>query len=403
MHTLQQHLDSATIMANVQALLPEIEQRRSEVAAARRLPPDLVASLKTAGAFRIAMPHEWGGPEMSMPDQLRLFELLAHADPAVSWCVMIGCDAGYFSAFLDDAAGRTLWPDLDMVTAGWLTPAGHARRVDDGYLVDGRWSFGSGCTHADVLLGGCLVFNRTGELETDAAGLPTTRLILAPANRFEVLDTWHTTGLAGSGSNDFTCQHLFVPDEHTFALSDPIRRPGPLYQFPGAFTTKFHGTVLGLARRAIDEVITIADSKVLMPQMVPMREVPRVQTALADAEAALRAPAPTATQQWKRCGRRSSTSVPSAATNASICSCRGPCRPHGAGRHPPDGGARRQPSHLCDERARPTRARRHHTRPAHRGRTRDDRNRRRTAVRHPPERPPRRHPLSLDRGDLAGR
>ena len=62
MHTLQQHLDSATIMANVQALLPEIEQRRPEVAAARRLPPDLVASLKTAGAFRIAMPHDWGGP-----------------------------------------------------------------------------------------------------------------------------------------------------------------------------------------------------------------------------------------------------------------------------------------------------------------------------------------------------
>ena len=202
---------------------------------------------------------------------------------------MIGCDAGYFSAFLDDAAGRTLWPDLDMVTAGWLTPAGHARRVDDGYLVDGRWSFGSGCTHADVLLGGCLVFDRAGELETDAAGNPTTRLILAPADRFEVLDTWHTTGLAGSGSNDFTCQHLFVPDEHTFALSDPVRRPGPLYRFPGAFTTKFHGTVLGLARRAIDEVIGIADSKVLMPQTVLMRDVPRVQTALADAEAAFRA------------------------------------------------------------------------------------------------------------------
>ena len=162
MHTLQQHLDSATITANVEALLPEIEQRGPEIAAARRLPQDLVASLKTAGAFRIAMPHEWGGPEMSMPDQLRLFERLAHADPAVAWCVMIGCDAGYFSSFLDDAAGRTLWPDLDMVTAGWVTPAGHARRVDGGYLVDGRWSFGSGCTHADVIIGGCLVFNTRG-------------------------------------------------------------------------------------------------------------------------------------------------------------------------------------------------------------------------------------------------
>ncbi len=284
-----QHLDSAAIIANVGRLLPEITQRGDEIAAARRLPLDLVESLKTAGAFRIAMPRAWGGPEMSMPDQLRLFELLAHADPAVSWCVMIGCDAGFFSAFLEDDAARTLWPELDMVTAGWLTPAGHARRVGGGYVVDGRWSFGSGCTHADVLLGGCFVHDASGDLEIGADGAPVTRLIAAPAERFEILDTWYTLGLAGSGSNDFTCTNLFVPDEHTFTLADPVRRPGPLYRFPGAFTTKFHGTVLGLARRALDEVITIADTKVLVPQMVVMRDVPRVRCELADAEAEFRA------------------------------------------------------------------------------------------------------------------
>src|SRR4029077_9541877 len=123
--------------------------------------------LKQAGAFRIAMPREWGGPEMSMPDQLRLFERLSYADPAVGWCVMIGCDAGYFSAFLDDAAGRTLWPDLDMVTAGWHMPAGIARRVDGGFVVDGRWSLASGCTHADVMVSGCMVHDHDGKPEFD--------------------------------------------------------------------------------------------------------------------------------------------------------------------------------------------------------------------------------------------
>ena len=265
-------LDSAAISANVEALLPEIEQRGPEIAAKRRLPHDLVGSLKRAGAFRIAMPLEWGGPEMSMPDQLRLFEGLGHADPAVAWCVMIGSDAGYFSSFLDDAAGRALWPDLDMVTAGWVMPAGRASRVDGGFIVDGRWSFGSGCTHADVIIGGCLVFDRAGELEMGADGLPMARIVMAPAARFEVFDTWHTTGLAGSGSNDFACEQLFVPEEHSFALSDPVRRAGPMYRFPGSFTTNFHGVLLGLARRALDEVIKIADGKVLMPQMVRMRE-----------------------------------------------------------------------------------------------------------------------------------
>ena len=284
-----QDLDTPAILANVEALLPEIRTRRLEVAAERRLPLDLVASLKQAGAFRIAMPREWGGPEMSMPDQLRMFELLSHADPAVGWCVMIGSDAGYFSSFLTDAAGRELWPDLDMVTAGWVMPAGQARRVDGGFVVDGRWSFGSGCTHADVLIGGCVVLDRTGQVEVDADLLPSTRIVMAPAERFVIIDTWHTTGLAGSGSNDFTCEHLFVPEEHTFSLSDPVRRTGPTYRFPGSFTTNFHGVVLGLARRALDEVIEIADGKVLMPQMVRIRDMPRVHADIANAEMQYRA------------------------------------------------------------------------------------------------------------------
>ena len=29
---------------------------------------------------------------------------------------MIGSDGGFFSAFLDDAVGRSLYPDLDLVT-----------------------------------------------------------------------------------------------------------------------------------------------------------------------------------------------------------------------------------------------------------------------------------------------
>jgi alkylation response protein AidB-like acyl-CoA dehydrogenase len=81
-----------------------------------------------------------------------------------------------------------------MVTAGWMMPAGRATRVDRGFIVDGRWSFGSGCTHADVIIGGCLVFDRAGELEVGVDGLPIARIVMAPADRFEIFDTWHTTG-----------------------------------------------------------------------------------------------------------------------------------------------------------------------------------------------------------------
>ena len=235
--------------------------------------------------FRLPMPAAWGGPEMSLRAQCEVVETLSYADPSVGWCVMIGSDGGYYSAFLEDAPGRELFSDLDTVTAGQLAPAGRAERIDGGYRVNGRWAFGSGSTHADVIAGGVMVF-KGDEMVLRPDGVPDMRVMMAPADRWTVLDTWHTTGLAGSGSNDYTAEDLEVPEEHTFSLFDACKREGPLYSFAGLFTANMAGVALGLARRAIDEVREIAETKMLFPELVLMKDTSRVKTALARAEMA---------------------------------------------------------------------------------------------------------------------
>ena len=40
--------------------------------------------------------------------------------------------------------------------AGAFNPTGSIAAVDDGYRVPGRWSFASGCEHADWLFGNCV-------------------------------------------------------------------------------------------------------------------------------------------------------------------------------------------------------------------------------------------------------
>ena len=110
---------------------------------------------------------------MSPRAQNEVVEILSAADASVGWCVMIGSDAGFYSAFLEEGAARALYPDLDMVTAGMLQPAGRALRVPGGYRVSGRWSFGSGSTHADVIIGGCLVFDGDQPVLNEN-GLPRT-------------------------------------------------------------------------------------------------------------------------------------------------------------------------------------------------------------------------------------
>jgi alkylation response protein AidB-like acyl-CoA dehydrogenase len=279
-------LSSEEILKRTRVLAPSVAARGDEIAKLRRLPADLVIELKRAGAFRMPMPAAWGGPEMSPRAQNEVVEILSAADASAGWCVMIGSDAGYFASFLEESAARELYPDLDMVTAGMAGPVGQAMRVPGGYRVSGRWAFGSGVNHADVICAGCMVFEN-GQLVMTERGLPEWRIALAPASSFQVLDTWYTTGLAGSGSNDYTTQDLFVPHEHTFSFFEQPRRKEPLYLFPGMFVCNMHGVGLGIARRAIDVVRAMAETKTLMPEMTLMRNALRVRLALARAEGLL--------------------------------------------------------------------------------------------------------------------
>jgi hypothetical protein len=68
-----------------------------------------------------------GWPELDILSQLRVIEELSAADGSVGWCVMIGCDSRYLSAFLEQGVAREMYSDLDTVTASSFgKPAGRA-------------------------------------------------------------------------------------------------------------------------------------------------------------------------------------------------------------------------------------------------------------------------------------
>ncbi|GAA0971593.1 acyl-CoA dehydrogenase family protein [Acrocarpospora macrocephala] len=270
-------LDFGTIIGRVRQLEPGIRARADEIDELRRLPDDLVAQLREAGVFRLAMPAEWGGPDLTPAQQTEIVEEVSRIDASVGWCVMIGMDSGIFARYLEPAVARRLFPRLDMITAGWLPPAGLAREVDGGYLVDGHWRFGSGCTHADLIVGGCTVH-----------AAESWRVIVAQPSDFTIVDTWHTTGLAGSGSRDYTASNLFVPREHTFSFDQPIH-PGPLTRQREAINRKMPGVPLGAARAALDYVHQVAARRTERPGGMRWARSPRVWRAIGSCEMRLSA------------------------------------------------------------------------------------------------------------------
>lgn len=276
-------LDGRTILANAHRIAPLLRERASEVEAARRLTSSVVDALRGSGVFRMSMPRAWGGPEVDLLQQVEILEVLSRADASAGWCAMIGSDGGFYSASLDDAAGRELYPDLDAVTAGWVIPAGTLEIVARGYRLSGRWSFGSGSTHADVIAAGALV-TEGGVPRQGPNGQPESRIALLPVHQVEVHDTWHTTGLCGSGSNDYSIDGVFVPAGRTFAVGE-VKRDGALYRWPGMFIVNLIAVPLGVAADALDVAMRMLAGKISMPERIPARDEARVRIGVARAQA----------------------------------------------------------------------------------------------------------------------
>lgn len=276
----------ADILAAARALGPMIRGEAEAIEAAGRLTPKVVDGLKQAGVFRMTMPRALGGPEVDPITQLEIVEEVARADGSAGWIVMIGSDGGFYASHLERPVAERIYADRDAITASVLVPRGRALRVEGGYRVTGQWPFGSSSLHADWFVGGCIVCDTEGPI-TGPNGHPQVRMTFFSRADVEILDTWHTTGLAGSGSHDWRVADVFVPDELTFSFFEPPKDPAPLYAFPWFIVANAPGASLGIARASIELFCELAATKTIQPGGHALRDELLVQRAVAMAEATL--------------------------------------------------------------------------------------------------------------------
>jgi alkylation response protein AidB-like acyl-CoA dehydrogenase len=165
-----------------------------------------------------------------------------------------------------------------------VNPTGTATIEGDGYRVSGRWPFASGSSHAEIFFLNCLVHDADGmRME---GGLPEMRVVGLRRDQVEILDTWHTTGLAGTASNDVEVTDAIVPAAYSYApFVDPAIDPAPLYRWRWLFIAKMPAVPLGVARAAIDEAVSVASTKMTMPSFALAREDATVQANIGRATA----------------------------------------------------------------------------------------------------------------------
>ncbi|MCC6437508.1 MAG: acyl-CoA dehydrogenase family protein [Acidimicrobiales bacterium] len=281
-------------VAATAALEPLIAAHRPEMDAQRRLPQPVVDAMVDIGILRAAVPVEYGGPAYDPRTQVRLVEEFSRLDGSVGWCAMIASASSFVVGFLGEERARHWFGPANASLAGQLAPTGRAQRVEGGHRVSGRFRFGSGSGHATMFLAGCLVHDDAGAVKA-VNGRPRQLSVLIRPDQCTVVDTWHTTGLWGTGSNDYVIDDVFVPDEDSYdPLGSPVRTE-PLYRYPPLFLLPHTGVPLGIARAAIDAVLELAGDKELYPGARAagsdrtMRDDPGAQYNVAVAEAKLAA------------------------------------------------------------------------------------------------------------------
>jgi alkylation response protein AidB-like acyl-CoA dehydrogenase len=242
----------------------------------RRLPDELAAGLVGSGLPRSLVPARYGGGEHALQDVLDAIQALAYHDGSTAWCAMIAATTGLTAARLPAEFAERIHGDPASVTGGFAMPAGTGDVVDGGLRVTGRWQWGSGTHHCTWIGGGCRV------------GDGAAPFVFFERDQVRLLDTWHVSGLRGSGSTDYEVDAVFVPEGRWADLRTPPLVDGPLYRFPfmGALALGVCSVALGLARRAQDEIVAIAGGKRPSGSSRTLAERPAVQAAVARAEAA---------------------------------------------------------------------------------------------------------------------
>jgi len=281
-------MDASGIIGNLHDLLPAIRRHAPEIERARRLPAHLVTALQGSGVFRLTLPRDLGGVEAEPSDLLRAIELVSTADGSVGWCTMVGLGNNIVAGYMPVDGAREVFANPDAPTAGIAAPAGRAVPVDGGVRVTGRWPFASGITHAEWAWAGCLLMD--GDHPRMSPTGPVIVHACIPVADVTVHDTWQVSGLRGTGSHDFSIEDAFVPERRLFTLLDSSEhRLVPLYQMPplGLFVYQLAAVSLGLARRALDDLIDLAQKKVPTLYNSPLADRPAVHLGLSHAEAAL--------------------------------------------------------------------------------------------------------------------
>ncbi len=242
-------------------LIPVLRERALATEELRDLPAATIADLKAAGIHKIFTPRRYGGFELDWGSHVDVTRELGKACGSAAWVSSVVFCHTWLLARFPPECQEEFWPEHpDAVIGTAFAGGGAMTEAEGGYLLNGRWKFSSGINHADC----AVVAAAVGEERDPHSGRPMVfRMAMLLPSEYEIIDTWHSEGLRGTGSNDIKVTDQFIPAHRTVLTEHATGKTPPgaalhdsyLYrvEFAPYFFTLLAGPLLGTAMGAMEE------------------------------------------------------------------------------------------------------------------------------------------------------
>ena len=279
------------ILERIAGIRDALRAAGDEAQQLRHLPAWASALMAENGLYRFALPPELGGEGLCAREQIEVVEAAAAIDGSVGWCTQISSEINaLIIRRMAPELARRIFDDWDVLVCSGHGPANgpnpgrKARREGDDWRINYQGSFASGCHNAtwNFLMGAMTLDEATGQ--------PAQASFMFPRGEFEIVDTWDTAGMRGSGSHDVRMTDRYVPPENLLpfrSLAPSETFAHPTFRNPTHAIYNKAAVALGVCRGAIDSFIELAQQKTPWGLGSMLKDQSVVQYRIGEAQATL--------------------------------------------------------------------------------------------------------------------
>ncbi|MDM4142599.1 MULTISPECIES: acyl-CoA dehydrogenase [Mycobacterium] len=283
-------VESRPLYGVTDEFVARLADRAEEAERSRRLPAATISDFRRTDLFRLLLPVQFGGLQAPFPELLQPIRRMAHGCASSAWTLGFYALHNWMLSLFDPRVQDEVFTSGPVLAPAPLAPTGRGVPADGGVRLTGRWSWATGAMDAEWMIVGALI-ERQDRID------PV--LVVVPAEQVEVVDTWQTVGMRGTGSHDLVVTDVFVPEHRVVAVADIYGGTAPGAREHGAATYRWPMVpalaltasmpVLGTAERVTDLFAERLSERVLAYSGVAQKDQPAAQIRLGEARVRLSA------------------------------------------------------------------------------------------------------------------